>query len=175
MNYLITGVVGSGKSSARRLLEKMGYKGIELDNKELSGWIHKKTGAVGKYKPGTNKEWLENYSWIVDKNKLAQALCTEKKIDVFVSGIPSNTIDILDLFDTTFLLQISTNTIHTRLAERLEVGSFGKSMDEIADIMRWKDNFVETMLKHGAISINAENSLDKVVEEILLKSLIKRS
>lgn len=92
-------------------------------------------------------------------------------MDVFVSGIPSNTADILDLFDAVFLLQISADTTRKRLVERTEAGSFGKSDDEVADIMSWKDGFVETMIMRGAISIDAEKSVSEVVEEILLKRL----
>lgn len=171
MNYLITGVVGAGKSSARRLLEKDGYEGIELDDKELSSWINKKTGDVGIYSPGMSKNWLEEHSWIVDKKKLAQILSIEKGVEVFVSGIPSNINDILDLFDAVFLLQISADTISKRLVERTEAGAFGKSADEIADIMSWKDGFIETLIMRGAISIDAEKSVSEVVEEILLKRL----
>jgi len=137
----------------------------------LSNWINKKTGDVVRYSPGVSKNWLEEHSWIVDKKKLAQILSTEGGVDVFVSGIPSNTVDILDLFDAVFLLQISANTIRRRLAERMDVGAFGKSDDEIDDIMRWKDEFIKTMKIHGVISIDAEKSLSEVVEEILLKSL----
>lgn len=171
MNYLITGVVGAGKSSARRLLEKAGYRGVELDDKGLSNWINKKTGVIGKYSPGVSREWLEKYSWIVDKKKLAQILSAKGGADVFVSGIPSNTVDILDLFDAVFLLQISADTIRKRLVKRTEVGAFGKSDDEIADIMRWKDEFVKTMITRGAISIDAEKGVNEVVEEILLRRL----
>lgn len=171
MNYLITGVVSAGKSSARRLLERAGYRGIELDDKELSNWINKKTGDIGKYSPGVSREWLEKYSWIVDKKKLAQILSAEEGVDVFVSGIPSNTADILDLFDAVFLLQISADTTRKRLVKRTEVGAFGKSADEVADIMSWKDKFIKTMIMRGAISIDAEKSVSEVVEEILLKRL----
>lgn len=170
MKYLITGVVGAGKSSVRRFLETTGYSGIELDDKFLSCWVHKKTGFIGKYSPGMSKDWLDNHAWLVDRDKLINRFNENIGKDFYVSGVPSNVVDIFDLFDGVYLLQISGETIEKRLAERAEIGAFGKSDDELSDIMRWKDGFIEDMLQRGAIPIDAEKSIEDVGRDILKKN-----
>jgi len=147
----------------------MGFLGIELDDKNLSRWIHKKTGNVDIYKPGMDKEWLEEHEWLVDKNELSCRLNLKTDRDVFVSGIPSNIFDILDLFDSVFFLKISMEKAIQRIINRSTIGAFGKSKDEIRSITEWKDIFIEKILKYGAIPINAECALHVVVNEILLK------
>jgi len=167
MKYLITGVVASGKSSVRHVLEQRGYAGLELDDPEICNWYHNFTGAIGIYVPGTSKEWLSQYSWLADKKRLAERISVAG--DIFVSGVPSNTTDIVDLFDNIFLLQISDYTIRKRLIGRTEASAFGKSEDEVLDVYRWKPGFDVSMMQRGAIPIDAERSLSEVVDDILLR------
>lgn len=169
MKYLITGVTGAGKSTIGEKLIEFGFRYIELDTNKISHWFHKETGERGEYSPGASKEWLDQYSWIADKTKLSQILVEEPEKDVFACGVVSNTIDILDLFDKVFLLQISPETIRKRLAERTTEGAFGKSEDEVNDVLSWQKSFDNELICLGAIPINSEKSIDSVVAEILTK------
>ena len=89
--------------------------------------------------------------------------------DIFVCGIVSNTADILELFDRVFLLQISPEEIRKRLAERTTEGAFGKSEDEVMDVLSWHKDFDRDMLARGAIPIFAERPLAEIITDILNK------
>ncbi|MBI4262508.1 AAA family ATPase [Candidatus Uhrbacteria bacterium] len=169
MKYLIAGVSGSGKSTVRRILEKRGYRCIDIDKEPgLSNWYHKKTGAVGTYVPGIGSAWIEQHHWLWDEKKMQQLLAVDPSRPVFVCGITSDILDRFNLFSKVFLLQISPEMVRTRLTERPQ-DEFGKGEDEIAYTLSWQKEWEEQMLVQGAVPIDATQSPESVVESILMR------
>jgi len=85
---------------------------------------------------------------------------------VVVVGLPSNRNEMLGLFDKVFLLHCKEETFLKRIDERAS-HDFGKHILDKQNILSWYKNFEEKMLGKGAIAINTEGSLDKVVEKVV--------
>lgn len=166
MNYLITGVAGTGKSSICRELQKQGYNAYDID--EVSGlcsWRSKKTGEVGNYYPNIGREWLDQHDWICDEDKL-KSLFTDGK-DIFICGISSNQKKLLPLFKKVILLTLDNDLLRQRLSNRKGENEFAKTESEQLHILEWKDDWEKEIIQAGAITVNASKPLDKVVQEIL--------
>ncbi len=167
MKYLIAGVSGSGKSTVRRILEKQGYRCIDIDAEPgLSNWYHKKTGAIGTYVPGIGSAWIEQHHWLWDEQMMQQLLATDPSNPVFVCGITSDILDRFNLFDKVFLLQISPETVRIRLMER-PADEFGKGEDEIVYTLSWQKEWEEKMIAKGAVPIDGTQLPEKVVDDIV--------
>ncbi len=99
MNYFITGIAGTGKSTLLKALKKKGYGGIDIDaHPELRHWINKKTGKKAHYKKGAGADWINAHAYVVDVKKLKQILKKNRKKIFFVCGITSNQTDAFYLF-----------------------------------------------------------------------------
>jgi dephospho-CoA kinase len=169
----ITGISGSGKSAIRRELKTRGYEAHDVDEDRFRSWYNRETKTKAKDQkawPDTTVEWRKLYWLLVDRKKV-EALSTkaqsENKI-IFLSGTTPNDNEVWDLFDKVMSLSVSDETLKQRLADRTD-NNYGKHPDDLEDILSWNRALDTTMTKNGAILIDAEQPLGKVVDEILEK------
>lgn len=165
--YYITGVSGTGKSTVTKELNKRGVFAIDQDSKEygLCSWKNNKTMKDARFEYGIGKDFLEANDWYCDIEKLKQILDENKNI-AFVCGVSANQDRYLNLFDKVFLLQCSPEVLIKRIDGR-EDHQFGKDPSEKEHILNWYGEFEKNLINKGAITINNNNSIDIVVDEIL--------
>lgn len=165
--YYVTGVSGTGKSTVTKELNKRGIMAIDQDSKEygLCSWKHNETMRDAKFEYGIGKKFLEANDWYCDIEKLKKILSDNEKIS-FVCGVSANQGQYLNLFDKIFLLQCSSNVLVKRIDGR-EDHQFGKHPSEKEHILNWYKDFEENLISKGAITINNDNSINFVVDEIL--------
>ncbi len=160
MKYVITGVLGSGKSAIGRLLKDEGYKVIDVDYEPgLAEWVDKKTGEPIRSSKNNPPEWYETHDWVWNRDKLKQLLNDSSHNSIFICGITSNQTENLDLFDKIFLLKANELVLRDRLANRGD--------QNINQVFDWQNSFEDEMIKHGAVVIDANKSLDEVYSQII--------
>lgn len=165
----VTGVSGTGKSTLAVEFQKRGYYSIDIDSVEgLCHWENKITKEKGHYYSGVGREFLETHNWVCDIEKLKEIFAEHQNENIFVFGILDNEDEFLPLFDKIFLLKISEKVALSRVDSRTN-HDFGKHESEKEWIKSWQKEFEDDLLSRGAIPINAEDPIEKVIDEILSK------
>ncbi|EKE18887.1 MAG: hypothetical protein ACD_9C00205G0002 [uncultured bacterium] len=165
--FYITGIPGVGKSSVLIELNKKGIRAIDLDEiSDLCCWKDE-SGERADYYPGMGKEWLDKNSYVCDLEKLKMILNDESD-DLVIAGIVTNQEDLLRLFDKVFLLRCDEKIFLERLNTR-DTNDFAKNESDQQHILGFYKEFEVDMIKHGAIPINTNVSLDEVVEKIIFE------
>ncbi|HSX24633.1 MAG TPA: AAA family ATPase, partial [Candidatus Andersenbacteria bacterium] len=156
----------TGKSSLCKHLNSLGYIAYDIDAVPgLCSWRSKKTGEIGDYYPNIGREWLDQYDWICDEEKLKKLFVNNK--DVLICGISSNQKKLLPLFEKVILLTLDNDLLRQRLANRTGENEFAKTESEQLHILEWKDDWEKETLEAGAVQINANQPLESIVKEIL--------
>ncbi|HEX6701296.1 MAG TPA: AAA family ATPase [Gaiellaceae bacterium] len=108
---LITGMSGTGKSTALAELERRGFRVVDTDSTEWSEWM-----------PDA-EEWL----WREDR--MAALLAEDGDRTLFVSGCMSNQGKFYDRFDAVVLLSAPADVILERV-DRRTTNTYGKTARE---------------------------------------------
>jgi dephospho-CoA kinase len=147
MRVLVTGMSGTGKSSALVELERRGYRVVDSDSPEWSEWA-----------PGTD-EWL----WREDR--MAELLAEDGEPALFVSGCMSNQVKFYDRFDAIVLLSAPAEVILDRV-DRRTTNDYGKTARE-RDLIITHLETVEPLLRATAThEVDASRPLAEVVDAL---------
>lgn len=167
--FYITGVSGTGKTTIAEELNKRGIHAIDIDYYEnkLCSWKNKETKEKAHFEYGIGLDFLKANGWYCDVERLKELININE--DVYVVGMTENQDDYLDLFDKVFILQCSERIFFKRIDDRTTNG-FGKDPSEKEHILSFYKNYETDMIKKGAIPINAEESIDNVVNAIISNS-----
>jgi broad-specificity NMP kinase len=162
--YLVTGRAGSGKSTICLELLKRDlptYDGDQIPG--LAGWIDLKTGLPAIVNPSEFVDYKKvGWNW---SKKVLQAFINDNK-SCFVCGSASNQLLMHKEFDKIFVLTLKPETQRQRLVTRAN-STYAKHPDQISEILKEQQILVEKSKLLGAITIDAEPSPSKIVEEIL--------
>lgn len=159
---LIMGVPGSGKSKVRKELSLMGYESYDSDH-GFSRW-EDKSGNPVQSKSG-DEAWEEEHDWNIDFDKVKHA---QKKSDnevVFLCANAGNLRDGLHFFDEAILLDLSEDTLLKRLNSRSK--SYGKEPFQQKQIAKWLKDAPGEWLEKGAVVVNSDQDIKKVIKDIL--------
>jgi thymidylate kinase len=167
----ITGISGSGKSTVLRELAKQGYEAHGVDEEGYADWIDRKTGAIVPFPHNESPsihDWYKNHRWVLSEQRIGELKkqADEKDQIVFLSGVAEGEDKVWHLFDKVVALSIDEATIRSRIESRVD-NHFGKTPEEMADIIKWLENYDETYGKFGAIVIDATKPIDQVIDNIL--------
>jgi broad-specificity NMP kinase len=166
----ITGISGTGKTTAAKELDQRGFYAISIDEVEgLCSWIDQETGENhgGKFTK-LDMEFVDRHDWICDIEHL-EKLMNKDTDTVFVLGMATNQYDFLHLFDKIFLLECSPETFCKRIDERTD-NDFGKDEEIKKRILGRYETYAARMKSLGAVSISTEKPIIEVVDEIILKT-----
>jgi shikimate kinase len=145
---LLTGMSGTGKSSAIQRLAALGYKAVDFDE---PGW----------------SEYDSDGEWTWREDQVLALLSSLKDDEIlFVSGCAINQGKFYPQFDAVILLSAPADVIVERLRTRTN-NPYGKHADELAATL---DNLatVEPLLRKGADhEIVTTLPLDQVVAEVV--------
>ncbi len=145
---LLTGMSGTGKSSALVELEKRGFEVVDTDR---GGWCIWSDGEDG-------------YVWREDR--IAELLGREEGRTLYVSGTVSNQGRFYPRFDAVVLLHAPAEVLLRRIATRA-TNDYGKSSEERDLILRHLAE-VEPLLRATCThEVDATQPLDVVVARLV--------
>src|SRR5690242_7487936 len=111
MRVLVTGMSGTGKSSA---LAELGRRGFEVVDTDEGGW----------------SEWSdEDGGYVWREDRITELLARDREVPLFVSGTVSNQSRFYDDFDAVVLLSAPAEVLLGRIDERA-TNPYGKTSDE---------------------------------------------
>jgi gluconate kinase len=114
MRVLVTGMSGTGKSTALAELERRGFRIVDLDTPGWSEWVPLADDAVG--------EWLWREDRVAD-------LLASNDGTLYVSGCASNQGKFYDRFDAVVLLSAPAGVLLERIESRT-TNEYGKTPGE---------------------------------------------
>lgn len=165
-SILITGSPGTGKSATIGELHSRGYRAYDTDNMpEITGYYYAKTGKPLATKPPSPRDF-NKHVWNWRLPALKKLIDVDE--DVFIGAITANTVDNLYLFDLTFVLHASTETVKHRLKTRT-TNDFAKHPEELRGVLESHEGSEDFWKSKGCIIIDAEQSVEKVADDILEK------
>jgi dephospho-CoA kinase len=148
VRVLVTGMSGTGKSTALAELDKRGYRVVDTDSREWSEWA-----------PAT-EEWL----WREDR--MAELLAEGGEPALFVSGCMSNQGKFYDRFDAIVLLSAPAEVILERV-DRRTTNDYGKTARERGLIITHLET-IEPLLRATAThELDASRPVAEVVDELI--------
>lgn len=163
---LVTGVSGTGKTTVYRNLQAQGVAAISIDETPgLSYWVHKETKEKLVKKADFSDEFLQSYEWICDMQLLAE-LVNEVDGAVVICGNAENILELINFCDVTLLLKCEPETFLSRVEQR-EDNEYGQSEDAKNFILSYYESDNQKCIDAGAIAIDAEQSVEKVVANVM--------
>ena len=147
---LITGMSGTGKSTAVRALAARGHAAVDTDNDDWCEWVTLPDGSQ---------------DWIWREAALRDLLTAPRDGHLFVAGCKSNQGRFYPLFDQVVLLSAPGPVLLERVAARTG-NPYGKSAAERAEILGYLAT-VEPLLRASASAeIDAVAPVAEVVRRL---------
>ena len=169
----ITGIAGSGKSAIKDELIKRGYTAFDVDDGTFRLWYNRETDKLAKdqktwEEAEADRTWHEQH-WLKVERSRVEGLhqqSMQNSRPIFLTGTTPNDKDIWDLFDKVIFLRVGDKTLKHRIITRTN-NSYGKHPDDLKAILEWNKDAEALNKERGALVVNAEQALHKVVEDIL--------
>lgn len=164
--YLVTGTSGTGKSTILKQLQQKQYSTIGIDEEPgLVTWINKETGKTVPRGAELTEEFIAVHDWGCDIDKLKNVIAT-KDTPVIICGSCDNIQDVISLCEQSMILVCEPEVFLPRLEQRTD-NEFGKNEAAQKAILSYYKKYREDCLKTGAISIDASQSIDDVVSDVI--------
>jgi hypothetical protein len=163
--YLITGSPGAGKTTVIHELKRRGLNAHETDENGMTSFYDLKTGEKLDKSPPAPIDFTR-YAWNWDVAAIKRLIVRADEGPIFFGGIASNTTDNLQLFDEVFVPHPSLDTLQHRIMTRTN-NDFGKHPAELADILKDHSGGDKWWAKQGAIILDGNQSVKKIVDDIL--------
>lgn len=144
---LVTGMSGTGKSSALAELGRLGFRVVDTD---VGGWTEW-SDAVGGY------VWRED--------RMTELLAHDAGPSLFVSGTVSNQGRFYDRFDAVVLLSAPGEVLVDRLGTRT-TNPYGKRREEQELVLRYLAEVEPLLRRRCTHEIDATQPLSTVVERL---------
>ena len=151
----MTGVSGTGKSSALAELGRRGYRVVDTDD---PGWR--------EYREYVEPSELHRGEWLWVEERMTELLDSDDGRSLFVQGCVRNQSKFYDSFDAVVLLSAPAAVILDRIARRA-TNNYGKTPVERAMIL---DDLarVEPLLRASCThELDASRPLDEVVADLI--------
>jgi adenylate kinase family enzyme len=153
---LVTGMSGTGKSSALAELGRRGYRVVDTDD---PGWREYRED------PEPADE-LHRGEWLWVEDRMTELLDSDDGRSLFVQGCVPNQGKFYDRFDAVVLLSAPADVILDRIAHRT-TNDYGKTSEERAMILDDLAN-IEPLLRQGCThELDASRPLDDVVADLI--------
>lgn len=146
---LVTGMSGTGKSTALAELGRRGFRVVDTDSTEWSEWMPSADGD-------------EDGEWLWREDRIATLLAEDGEPTLYVSGCMSNQVRFYDRFDAIVLLTAPADVVLDRIATRT-TNDYGKAPGERERILFHLET-VEPLLRATCTHVlDASRPLDEVV------------
>ena len=160
MKALVTGMSGTGKSTAVRSLQARGLRAVDLDSPQWSEWVdlHDPDSLM----PRTAQDWR----WREDR--VAELLATDG--DLFVSGCAANMARFYPLLDNIMLLSAPVALLSARLARRPS-GEYGHAAEDRAKVAALVERVEPLLRRRADLVIDAQLPPEQVADAIVRGAL----
>ncbi len=165
MNYLITGVAGTGKSTVAKELQKRGLAAYDADA-GFSYNADKKTGEKTVRPTNPTLEWYEDHERVFSEKVLQNLFKKHANDKLYICSITANQAKYYPDFDKIFLLSAPDKIIVKRLETRTN-NHYGKHPIELERVVSRHKEFDEELLTAGAITVDSTQPINQVVTKIL--------
>jgi shikimate kinase len=145
---LVTGMSGTGKSSALAELAKRGFDVVDTDHGGFTEW----------------SDSADGYVW--DEDRIAELLAREDGSTLYVSGTVSNQGRFYPRFDAVVLLSAPAEILLSRIATRA-TNDYGKTSDERDRILRHLAEVEPLLRATCSHELDATQPLDVVVGQLV--------
>ena len=164
----VTGIAGTGKSSARAELDRRGYEAYDVDE-GFAGFFHIETGERSMGYPIATRtpEWRRQIDWIFMEEPLRKLQKEAQSRSLFLCGTTWDEKNHWDVFEKVFALVLDNDTLEHRLRTRTIEDAWGRSPHELAEVLSLNEAQNEGYRQLGAHIIDATKPLGEVVDEIL--------
>jgi hypothetical protein len=153
---MVTGMSGTGKSSALAELGRRGYRVVDTDD---PGWREYRED------PEPSDE-LHRGEWLWVEEKIAALLDSDDGRSLFVQGCVRNQSQFYDRFDAVVLLSAPADVLLDRIARRT-TNDYGKTPLERAMVLSDLAE-IEPLLRQGCThELDASRPLDEVVDDLI--------
>lgn len=147
---LITGMSGTGKSSALAALEQRGHRVVDTDTDTWCEWETLPDGST---------------DWVWRKDAMTELLTGHGDGPLFVAGCKSNQADFYPWFEHVVLLSAPVDVLLARIADRT-TNPFGKSAEERAKILSDLAEFEPLLRESATCEIDSTAALEDVVRQL---------
>jgi shikimate kinase len=144
MRILVTGMSGTGKSSALERLRLLGFRTVDTDEGEWTEWSEAEGGYVWREEP------------------MAELLTDHEGPYLYVSGTVSNQGRFYDGFDAVVLLSAPTDVLLSRIETRT-TNPFGKTPAQREAVLRDLAEIEPRLRRTCTHEIDAAQPLENVV------------
>jgi dephospho-CoA kinase len=153
---LVTGISGTGKSSALAELGRRGYRVVDTDDQ---GWREYR-------EDDESSDELHRGEWLWVEERMTALLDADEGRSLFVGGCSANQSTFYDRFNAVVLLSAPAGVILQRVAHRT-TNDYGKSPLERAMILDDLAN-VEPLLRASCTrELDAGRPLEEVVADLI--------
>lgn len=150
VKVLITGMSGTGKSTALGMLRVRGHRTVDTDTDAWSRWVTLPDGSR---------------DWVWRERAIGRLLASQDRGNLFLSGCKSNQGRFYPLLDHVVLLSAPAEVLLARIAERTG-NPYGKRPEERAAILQHLAT-VEPLLRASAtVEIDATAPIEHVVRQL---------
>jgi hypothetical protein len=168
---LITGISGAGKSTIAAVLAGRRLASIDADEDPLLARSVDSAGNVVEEPPAPDLGWLARHSWAWDPARLDELIRASAPATLYVCGGAENELDLADRFSQVFLLEIDEPTMLARLDAPSRDNDWGRVGDTREYLCRRLPQIQHRLRAFGAISVDATQPVDEVVDAILSRTL----
>lgn len=144
---LVTGMSGTGKSSALAALERLGFQVVDTDEPGWTEWSEDKGGYV----------WRED--------RMTELLARQGGPSLYVSGTVSNQGRFYERFDAVVLLSAPTEVILSRIENRT-TNAYGKSPEQRELVLRDMAEAEPLLRRTCTHEIDATQPLTSIVDQL---------
>lgn len=169
----ITGVSASGKSAIAAELTRRGYEAHGVDEEGHADWIDRQSGRAVLFPMDgesnvDSHEWYQQHRWVLSQDRITQlkAQSDSEQHVVYLAGVAEGDDKVWHLFDKVIVLSLDEATMRQRVEQR-QGNQFGRTLAEMAGILKWLGGLEETYRGFGAAIIDASKPLKEVVDEVL--------
>ncbi|MEV4017495.1 AAA family ATPase [Nonomuraea angiospora] len=147
---LVTGMSGTGKSTALEMLAARGHRAVDTDTDQWSHWVTLPDGSP---------------DWVWREPAISDLLANHREGALFVAGCKSNQGRFYPQFDQVVLLSAPAEIMLARIATRTN-NPFGKRPEEREAILRDLANVEPLLRATSTVEIDASAPIDKVVQQL---------
>lgn len=167
MKELIFGPSGAGKTYLSTELRKQGVNAVDADTIEgLSSWYDGNGNKV-PYQENADQDFLDNHSFLWDRNFLQDYL--NKNPNVYVFGASGNVFDMVDLFDKVYFLKIDPVIQSERLMHESRENPMGNTEYQRENAVKWGQELEEKSRELKIPFLNASLSPQEIFNELKQK------
>lgn len=150
MRVLITGMSGTGKSTALSELGRRGHPVVDTDSDAWSRWVTLPDGCT---------------DWVWREDAITELLTSHQQGKLFVAGCKSNQGEFYQWFEHVALLSAPADVLLARIASRTN-NLYGKSAEERAEILCYLAEIQPRLEKSATVEIDASAPLQDVVQQL---------